>query len=328
MMATKRSHPNLYFWALIGLSLSLISLGLFISLESGQSWGQTLWNFCRNQIRQLGEPPFLILWQLIVPGLCLVMLLRGGLSLIRQLRATVQFKKTFYPLRTALPLPLEKSLAEQGLTPEQVVYLDLTAPHAFCLGFVWPRIWLTAGMVDLLSETELSAVLRHETQHAQSRDPLRLLISRVMRSVFFFLPLVNDLAQAAELQQEVAADQAAIAYAQGDLPLLCALQKLMKHKLTKATVAPQIVAYSPFNVTEARLRRLIASPSRSIDWSRYIIRGSLNLVIIAILAGVVHLSSQPIAAAPRITTCTPQQPNEVPQTLVWLDYNSLQTTLK
>ncbi len=287
-MSQKHSQVNLHFWFLIIISISLTSLGLVLSWAYGQIWVEVLWDVCVASFQNLGEHLPLV-WKLVLPIILLLIAVRGGSSLIHQLRATSRLTHLFFPLREAAPARVQVLLAAHELTAEEIVFLDLPIAHAFCLGFWRPRIWLTAGLVNLLTNEELTAVLAHEAHHCRQRDPLRLLIGRTLKSAFFFLPLVSELAKAAELQQEVAADQAAIAHLGDDLPLLCTIQKLLK--IGSAGKLP-FAAYSPFNVTEARLRRLIYPP-QPFSWRMYLTGGLINLGGIIILGSAVLLSIQP-----------------------------------
>lgn len=256
------------------------------------NYGQALWQVCRAGLShwERNLPPA---WQLIVPALVLMVMVRAGLSIRRQMRATRQLTHLCRPLQTAVPARLQALLAARNLRAGDVVFLQVMAPHAFSLGFWRSRIWLTAGLVNLLTVEELAAVLDHEAYHCRQRDPLRLLISRALKSAFFFLPLMADLAGAAELQQEMAADQAAIQQAGDNLPLLCALQKL----LTQAAANPfPGAAYSPFNVTEARLRRLLASPQVVERWRIRLLKWAANVSVIAFLSTNILFSVQPAAS--------------------------------
>ncbi len=280
-MSQKRSPFNLYFWLLITVSFSLASLGLGLSWIYGRTWVEILWHICRANFQHLQEH-LPLAWQLIIPTMVLLMAIRGGLSLIQQLRTTQRLPRLFLPLRETPPARVQVWLAMNGLAMEDIVFLNLPVAHAFCLGFWRPRIWLTAGLVNLLSDEELAAVLAHEAHHCRQRDPLRLLLGRTLKAAFFFLPLVGDLAQAAELQQEVAADRAAIAHLGSDLPLLCTLQKLLSQG---AGATLPLAAYSPFNVTEARLRRLVYPPS-PFNWRPYFNRTLINLGVLLILSSI------------------------------------------
>lgn len=271
-MNQKYSSFNLYFWLLIAVSFGFGNVGLALSWMYRRTWGEVLEHICQANFQHLQEHLPLAA-QLIIPTILLIVFIRGGMSLVRQLRTTGQLTRLFLPLRESLPVRVEVLLAAHGLKNEDIVFMNLPVAHAFCLGFWEPHIWLTAGLVNLLSNEELDAVLAHEAYHCRQRDPLRLLLVRTFKAAFFFLPLVSDLAQAAELQQEVGADQAAIAYLGDDLPLLCTIQKLLK--IDSAERWPT-AAYSPFNVTEARLRRLIYPP-QPFCWQIYLPSGLISL---------------------------------------------------
>jgi hypothetical protein len=242
-------------------------------------------------------------WQLMILTVILVVLIRGSRSIVQQVRQTRHFTRLFLPLRETPPLRLQPLLEAHGLSVEDVVYLNLTATHAFCLGFWQPRIWLTAGLVKLLTDEELAVVLAHEAYHCRQRDPLRLLISQALKAAFFFLPLVGDLAKFVELQQEIAADQATIRHLGDDLPLLCTLQKLLTQSIQGTSLLPP-ATFNPFNVTEARLRRLLyPSHSTSFNWRRVLTNWVINLSVVAMLGSIGFLSTQPVVEHREIGAC-------------------------
>lgn len=103
------------------------------------------------------------------------------------------------------------SLQIIGRLPGQpsVLLVDAGEPVAFCAGWLRPRVYMSTGVLDRLSECELRAVLAHERQHRALRDPLRLAVGRVLCQALFFLPVLNalhsDYAEAAELTADAAA---------------------------------------------------------------------------------------------------------------------------
>lgn len=317
----KSPRLDIYFWLLVILILLFTIGGLVFSWRYSQVWMATLWQTCRNGLHYLAAPGELAR-QLIIPLVILLGLTQAGISMVRQIRATHRLTRLFLPLREAPPDDLSKMLEAHKLTPEDVVFLNLDSIHVFCLGFWRPRIWLTAELIDLLSNEELAAVLAHEVHHYRQRDPLRLLISRASRSAFFFLPLMGDLARAAQLQQEVAADQAAIAHLGSDLPLLCALQKLLQRNVNEAELSAA-AAYNPFTVTEARLQRLIYT-APPIFWRKSLSRSLINLVIILVFSGAIVLPSvQPTAPQEEIGSChTLDSTNNAPDEFPLLNYSS------
>lgn len=308
-MSQKLGHANLYFWLLVAFALGLISLGLTISWSYGQMWVQELWRICQTKIPDVAEYlPFV--WYPIIPGLLLLTVIRGSLSLIQQLRATPHLFHLFYSLRESPPTRLQALLSAHGLSIEDIVFLHLAPAHPFSLGSWRPRLWLTAGLVNLLTNEELAAVLAHEAHHCRQHDPLRLLVGRILKSVFFCLPLVGHLVKAAELQQEMAANQAAILHLGSDLPLLCTLQKLLKQG--SARVGPSAAAHHPFNVTEARLRRLIY-PAQPRDWRVSASGWLTNLGALVIMSSLAFLPAQAMAKHQEISHCV-SEPGTTVQT--------------
>lgn len=285
-----------YFWFLLAFTIILIGLGLGLLIRTyGQGWGQTFWHVCQSGLNNLSQHLPLV-WQLAISAILAVVVGRGIWSLGQQAVQTKRFARLFGPLQKRVPLRLQELLKKNHLPAEQVVYLDIPVPRAFCLGFWRPRIWLTDGVVDLLSDEELTAVLAHEAYHCRRRDPLRLLITRAIKSAFFFMPLVIDLVHATELQQEAAADQSAIRQVGDDLPLLCALQKLLTHNTQLMSEGEATL--TSFNGTEARLRRLIYpdahSASPSLRGRDLLAKWSLNLGVVIILGTVGFLSTRPV----------------------------------
>ena len=54
---------------------------------------------------------------------------------------------------------------------------------ACTLGFFRPRVEVEGDIVDRLDDEELEAVLLHEVEHAQTRDPLRFFVAQVALSI-------------------------------------------------------------------------------------------------------------------------------------------------
>jgi hypothetical protein len=73
-------------------------------------------------------------------------------------------------------------------------------------------VYISKGAVELLTTSELEAVLAHEHRHRQVRDPLRLAVGRILTRAMFFVPVLRPLfgrdADLAELNADGAAVQA------------------------------------------------------------------------------------------------------------------------
>jgi Zn-dependent protease with chaperone function len=299
----KSGRRNFHFWGLVLLAALLAKLGTaVVGYGYTTQWAQTLWHVCKDGLENLwGHAP--VSWQFVMLALLLLVLLRGLWSFSRQVWQTYRFAHAFLPLQTEPPRRLTNLLKAHYLTATDVVCLDLTAVHAFCLGFWQPRIWLTTGLLDALTDDELNAVLAHEAHHLHRRDPLRLAIGRTIGNAFFFLPLMASLAHQSELAQELDADRAAIAYIGDDLPLLRALQKLLVRQSGPQISLP--VTITALNVTEARLRQLIhpAASSRATgrgNWRQW----CANLGVLLLLTTLSYLAVQPVMDHAPLDSCT------------------------
>ena len=314
----RKSSFSVYFWTLIALSIGLVWLALLFSRTSVQIWLEAVWQTCQNGWHYLvNNPP--LTWQMIIPLILVVILGRASWSLTRQFRATQRMIHLFRPLQADLPERLKTKLSAHQLTVEDIVFLKVDSVHAFCLGFRRPRIWLTAGLVNLLTDDELAAVLAHEVRHFRQRDPLRLLVSRALKSAFFFLPLIKSLADAAELQQETEADRHAIAHLGDDLPLLCALQKILKYN--QPLFISETATYTAFNLSEARLKKLIY-PATPRNWSKIFWAGVINLVILLALSSTIYLTCmQPAAPSLEVGACIADSLQSTSTQLPVLNYN-------
>ena len=241
----------------------------------------------------------------VIPLLGLAFLLgRGGSSLIRQLWAVQRFLRTLPPRERELPAPLHHLAAELELTTRVDLVRD-TQAYSFCYGFLRPRICISTGLLALLDEVELRALLLHERHHLHRRDPLRVLIVKVVGDALNVLPLVPVLVQHYRVAQEVAADRAAIAHCGSEAPLSSALLKLLTQGRTPSYLA---LAVGAFSVTEERIARLVYGARVSNrPWTSawvttlLIVMGTL-LMGFAGLTGVQVLSTSPVECAAAMTS--------------------------
>jgi Zn-dependent protease with chaperone function len=116
-------------------------------------------------------------------------------------------------------------------------------PHAFCIGLLRSRVYVSRGALELLHDDALEAVLAHETHHARRRDPLRLLVARALADGLFFLPLVRRLAERYAALAELAADEAAAAARGGRRALASALLAFDDHPSPAVGIAPERVEH-------------------------------------------------------------------------------------
>ena len=105
---------------------------------------------------------------------------------------------------------------------------------AFCAGLRTPAIYVTEGTLRTTDGPELRAILAHEEHHRVRRDPLRLLLARVVADALRPLPPFAALAEREAALAALAADAASVDALGDRRPLAAAFLRF-------ATVAPERV---------------------------------------------------------------------------------------
>jgi len=149
------------------------------------------------------------------------------------------------------PTHLAKVVAGLGLS-EYVVALATDVPLAFCFGLFRPRIGISTGLVETLTQHELKAVLLHEDYHRRHYDPLRGLLAEVLAGTFFSLPVSAELRDLFLTSLELAADRHAVRFA-GRPSLAGALQKLLTHPRALRLAVPGIAGLTATGTRIAEL---------------------------------------------------------------------------
>lgn len=201
-------------------------------------------------------------------------------------RATQRLLQTTQTTRLPLP-PRVAGLAARLNLNDVLVVVSNCAPFSFCYGLWRPRVCLSLGLIDLLTEAELEAVLRHETYHLQQREPLRMAIALCLSRFFFFIPLLAELRDRYMTEKELAADTMAVALT-SRAALAGALYKLITVK--NPLVLSPLATVAGLSVTAQRVDRLLA-PSDKPVWlpSRWSTLSTLLVFVLGCLFMVVGL---------------------------------------
>jgi hypothetical protein len=99
-----------------------------------------------------------------------------------------------------VPGNLEWVINKHDLSNHQIVLVNQGKLTAYTIGLFKPRIVISLSLIKKLSREQLEAVVLHELHHLRSRHVLWLLLTRLISSAFFFIPLINY------LEIELAAD--------------------------------------------------------------------------------------------------------------------------
>ncbi len=202
----------------------------------------------------------------------------------RTVRATGRALARLLTQRVAPPPRLQR-IASSLRLETQVDLVEDVRPLAMCYGWRAPRILVTTGLLDLLDDDELSAVLAHERCHLTHRDPLKILLARGLRTGLFFLPVTHDLVENYLLAQEMAADDETISQYGSRSPLARALYKM----LTTGS-APRGLVVSAFGRLNERIRYLV-DPRRGNTFHFSSWRIGLSALCLALMFLVIYQST-------------------------------------
>ena len=248
MKVDRRSH---FLLALFGLVAACASACVSQSLISGLL---PLWAVCWQAMK---IHPGGALWLSLLARLAILALAAfGSLTLLRRLWKTQRFVSGLNAASaTAHPARLAQLCSRLNLYT-RISVLATDVPLAFCVGLLRPRIYLSAGLIDVLTDGELKAVLLHEDHHRRRLDPLRSLLAEVLSAAFFFLPIAAELRDLFLMSAELEADRHAARLA-GQRSLAGALHKILTHQLASRSSLSGVVGTAPLTATEARLAQLL-----------------------------------------------------------------------
>jgi hypothetical protein len=117
--------------------------------------------------------------------------------------------------------------------------LEDDRPYAACIGTWQPGVYVSMGLVRRLAPDALRAALAHEESHRRRRDPLRLLLVRVVAQWIRSVPWSTYLLNQVELRAEIVADRFARSHA-STAALAAALLCVLRH--TGAATVPRDAA--------------------------------------------------------------------------------------
>jgi Zn-dependent protease with chaperone function len=202
------------FWLLVTVALGVEATAAFFAQRvlvqvacyvPGRSTNVAGMYACVEQVPLVGRRPWLP--ALPIGVVVVVSVGLGCYECVRQLLRLHRLQRSLRSLGEP-PAGLVDRVAHLGLRAVQVVATDEVL--CFCIGLLRPRIVVSTGLVELLDQAELDAVLAHEASHQRRRDPLRLMVANVAMRGLFFVPALPDLARAARVTTEVEADAAAV----------------------------------------------------------------------------------------------------------------------
>lgn len=131
-------------------------------------------------------------------------------------------------------------------------------------GIFRPRVLLPAGISNLLTPTELDAVLRHERAHIARFDVLAAALHRTVACLFWFHPLVWWIERRLVEERERACDEQVVAsgvpreaYASALLKLSCYGAGALEPGMARSNLKQRLEGIMQFSPTTSSVRRLV-----------------------------------------------------------------------
>ncbi|WP_144512083.1 M56 family metallopeptidase [Bacillus sp. FJAT-22090] len=111
---------------------------------------------------------------------------------------------------------------------EDLIIISHPTPIAITMGFICPKIIISTGLISLLTDEELTAVIAHEMYHQEKRDPLKVFLLSLCASTMGYIPILKWLNKQYRIMQEVLADDFAIKKQETSVHIGSALLKMIK----------------------------------------------------------------------------------------------------
>ena len=188
------------------------------------------------------------------------------------------FKKTLIKTATNINDELGDLCNKLDLR-KKVVLLHQHTPQAFCFGLFSPKIYVSTGLLAMMSDKEVEIILRHEQYHLNHKDSLAFLLAAIVESLFPFFPIISDFIRVYRTDREVQADTMAIKESGDKHSLAEVLKKLLQYEPTASTAF--VAGIISEDVLEARIRSLLSQkPIRHKAYIRNIVFSATSLVIL------------------------------------------------
>jgi Zn-dependent protease with chaperone function len=243
-----------------------------------------LWALCLIALHAILAPVHAGFHALFVAGLAY-----AGWDRFRAWRSLGRALAPFGALPPEPGSAIWRAAAAAGVDRNRVLVVPGLPSPAFTAGWLRPRVYVAAAVVERLSGEELAAVLAHEGSHVRRRDPLRLSVLRFLACTLFWLPALRRLATDIAAEGEVRADD--LAAERHGLALASALVRLAAWEPAAETLG---VGFTGGDLLERRVLRLTGeeiAPKSHV--TRRSLAGATAALLLAGLAGAVVAHPMP-----------------------------------
>ncbi|WP_146549757.1 M56 family metallopeptidase [Rummeliibacillus suwonensis] len=187
---------------------------------------------CHVTLKAIGLSSFEYLLDTLVVFTLLFALWKLGSEMVRYFTLKIKFR--LYQ-NSALTKELNK---KYGAKKESIIVISYPVPLAITMGFLSPKVIISTGLMNLLNDDELDAVIYHEMHHQKNFDPLKIFLLSFCASSFFYIPILKWFSSQYRIIQELLADNLAIEKQATSMNIGSALLKMLK--VGKADATPLV----------------------------------------------------------------------------------------
>lgn len=217
---SRRQSSFIFIGSLIISGTILLQMAIYaISMFAGWNARFNLVEICHGWLKAFGLSSL----EYLLDGLVIYTLLCSLWKIGSQAVQTAKMKKRFQ-LYKAEKLSLEVNRTYG----KNIMVLSHPSPMAITMGLICPKVIVTTGLLNLLTDDELKAVISHEEYHKESRDPFKIFLLSLSSSILWYIPIQKWFHKKYRIIQEVLADEYAITQQETTVNLGSALLKMLK----------------------------------------------------------------------------------------------------
>lgn len=306
-----RQKSNIIFFYLIGISLLFLSLILYLAVNFYSNlgaWSRSAWSKlesicgCANHL-SFTSHPFIFTFTIIIGTGLVLFFIFALFKIITLRRNTNKFVKQHLANRKLFQSAKLKKAAQFLGMSNTVIEIEDHQPVVFCFGFRTPKICISSGLIEKLSNQELKAVLLHEQYHLKSYEPIKLFLVKIMAKIWIFVPGIRSLSLQYLTYSELAADEFATDGFKNKIFLARALAKIMRWQ--ERAMIKNNLALSFFGaITTTRINKLVDDKYKPL-FKFYPITIILTVIImlLAVFVGQSFNSNHLLAAEHGVDAC-------------------------
>ncbi|KGR75735.1 M56 family metallopeptidase [Ureibacillus sinduriensis] len=241
----KRQSKSMFYLSLLVSGSIFIQMGLYLtSLISGSNLRFNIFEVCHNTLKLIGLTSLTYAVDILVIGTFLFALWKIATQIIQTVKMRRRLQQYNCESLT------NRFNNEYKNNDKNFMIISYPVPIAITIGFLSPKIILSTGLLNLLSEKELEAVIYHEMYHLDNHDPLKIFLMSISSITLPYIPILKWLNEKYRVVQEVMADELAIENQETSLHIGSALLKMLK----VGKLETKSFAYASFAETSVNYR--------------------------------------------------------------------------